>query len=196
MSRIPIQPSNAGAPVSATPTVLILPGWQNSGPEHWQSRWERLHGDCRVEQRDWFAPKRADWVAALEAEVSAAPGDVVLVAHSLGCVLTVHWAAASARAVRVRGALLVAPPQLDRAGMPLELADFRPIPQQRLPFPAVLVFSTDDPFSDAAWSHSQAETWGAEPVNLGARGHINAESGLGDWPEARAIVTKWTKDLI
>jgi hypothetical protein len=182
--------------VSATPTVLILPGWQNSGPEHWQSRWERLHGDRRVEQRDWFVPKRADWVAALEAEVSAAPGDVVLVAHSLGCVLTAHWAATSARAVRVRGALLVAPPQLDRADMPFEVADFRPIPQQRLPFPAVLVFSTDDPFSDAAWSHSQAETWGAEPVNLGARGHINAESGLGDWPEARAIVTKWTKDLI
>ena len=182
--------------MSATPTVLILPGWQNSGPEHWQSRWERLHGDRRVEQREWFHPKRADWVAALEAEVSAVPGDVVLVAHSLGCVLTAHWAAASARAVRVRGALLVAPPQLERADMPPELADFRRIPQQRLPFPAVLVFSTDDPFSDAAWSHRQAEAWGDEPFDLGARGHINAESGLGDWPEARAIVTKWMKDRI
>jgi len=85
---------------------------------------------------------------------------------------------------------------LDRADMPPELADFRPIPQQRLPFPAVLVFSTDDPFSNAAWSHGQAEAWGAEPVDMGARGHINAESGLGDWPEARAIVAKWMKDLI
>lgn len=182
--------------MSATPTVLILPGWQNSGPEHWQSRWERLHGDRRVEQRDWFTPKRADWVAALEAEVSAAPGDVVLVAHSLGCVLTAHWAAASPRAVRVRGALLVAPPQLDRADMPAELADFCPMPQQRLPFPSVLIFSTDDPYSDAGWSARQAAAWGAEPIALGPRGHINAESGLGDWPEARAIVAKWTKDLI
>lgn len=181
---------------ASIPTVLILPGWQSSGPAHWQSRWEHLHGDRRVEQREWFAPKQADWVAALEAAVSAAPGDVVLVAHSLGCVLTAHWAAASIRAARVRGALLVAPPQLDRADMPPELADFRPMPRQRLPFPAALIFSTNDPFSDAAWSRHQAEAWGAQPVDLGARGHLNAESGLGDWPEARAIVAKWLKDPI
>ncbi|WP_296223530.1 RBBP9/YdeN family alpha/beta hydrolase [Ralstonia sp. UBA689] len=181
--------------MSTAPTVLILPGWQNSGPEHWQSRWERLHGDRRVEQREWFTPKRADWVEALEAAVSAAPGDVVLVAHSLGCVLTAHWAAASARTVRVRGALLVAPPQLDRGDAPLELADFRPVPQQRLPFPATLIFSTNDPFSDAPWSRQQADVWGAQPIDLGARGHINAESGLGDWPEARAIVAKWSKSI-
>ncbi|KHK57965.1 alpha/beta hydrolase [Ralstonia sp. A12] len=178
------------------PTVLILPGWQNSGPEHWQSRWERLHGDRRVEQREWFTPKRADWVAALEAAVSAAPGDVVLVAHSLGCVLTAHWAAASAHMARVCGALLVAPPQLGREDSPPELADFQPVPQQRLPFPATLIFSTNDPFSDAAWSRHQAEAWGAAPIDLGARGHINAESGLGDWPEARAIVAKWSKSPI
>lgn len=182
--------------MSATPTVLILPGWQNSGPEHWQSRWERLHGDRRVEQRDWLTPKRANWVAALEAEVGAAPGGVVLVAHSLGCVLTAHWAAASAHTARVRGALLVAPPQLGREDSPPELIDFQPVPQQCLPFPATLIFSTNDPFSDAVWSRQQAEAWGATPIDLGARGHINAESDLGDWPEARAIVTKWSKSPI
>lgn len=179
--------------MSAPATVLILPGWQNSGPEHWQSRWERRHGDRRVQQREWFTPKCADWVAALDAAVAAAPGDVVLVAHSLGCMLTVHWAAVSAHTGRVRGALLVAPPQLDRADAPPELADFRPVPQRRLPFPATLIFSGNDPFSDAAWSRHQADVWGAQPIDLGARGHINAESGLGDWPEARAIVAKWTK---
>ena len=127
--------------------------------------------------------KRPDWVDALERAVSAAPGDVVLVAHSLGCVLTAHWAAGSARTARVRGALLVAAPQLDRPGMPDDLADFRPVPRQRLPFPSTLVFSTDDPFSDAAWSRAQAQ---------GARGHINAESGLGSWPEGRALIAAWS----
>ncbi len=177
---------------ASAPTVLILPGWQNSGPDHWQSQWERIHGDRRVEQHDWMTPRREDWVDALERAVSAAPGDVVLVAHSLGCVLTAHWAAGSARTARVRGALLVAAPQLDRPGMPDDLADFRPVPRQRLPFPSTLVFSTDDPFSDAAWSRAQAQAWGAQALELGARGHINAESGLGSWPEGRALIAAWS----
>jgi predicted alpha/beta hydrolase family esterase len=155
---------------ASAPTVLILPGWQNSGPDHWQSQWERIHGDRRVEQHDWMTPRRADWVDALERAVSAAPGDVVLVAHSLGCVLTAHWAAGSARTARVRGALLVAAPQLDRPGMPDDLADFR----------------------DAAWSRAQAQAWGAQALELGARGHINAESGLGSWPEGRALIAAWS----
>ncbi|OYU42993.1 MAG: alpha/beta hydrolase, partial [Burkholderiales bacterium PBB4] len=28
-----------------------------------------------------------------------------------------------------------------------------------------------------------AHSWGSRFVNYGARGHINADSGLGDWPE-------------
>ena len=67
--------------------VLILPGWLNSEAAHWQSRWQLRHGYTRVEQHDWIRPLRGDWTVQLEEAVLAAPGPVVLVAHSLGCIL-------------------------------------------------------------------------------------------------------------
>ena len=75
-----------------SPTILLLPGWQNSGPAHWQSRWEALYGDQRVEQHDWMRPLRGDWVARLEDVLLSQSGPCILVAHSLGCILTAAWA--------------------------------------------------------------------------------------------------------
>ena len=74
--------------MSARPAtrILILPGWQNSGPDHWQSRWECLYGYQRVEQHDWMRPLRGDWIAQLEAVLLADEAPAVLVAHSLGCI--------------------------------------------------------------------------------------------------------------
>ena len=71
----------------SAPTILTLPGWQGSGPEHWQTRWEARHGDQRVQQHDWMRPLRGDWTARLQDVVLARPGPVVLAAHSLGCLL-------------------------------------------------------------------------------------------------------------
>ena len=88
--------------------VLILPGWQNSGPDHWQSRWEALYGYRRVDQHDWMTPRRGYWIARLEDVVLGCDGPVVLVAHSLGCILTAAWAQVSRSTHRVQGALLVA----------------------------------------------------------------------------------------
>jgi uncharacterized protein len=35
------------------PPVLILPGLDNSGPEHWQTHWQKQNPHfVRVEQRD------------------------------------------------------------------------------------------------------------------------------------------------
>ena len=91
--------------------VLILPGWQNSGPGHWQSRWELAHGYRRVEQHDWLRPLRGDWIARLEEVLLDGDADapVVLVAHSLGCLLVAAWAAHSKNTRRVKATLLVAP---------------------------------------------------------------------------------------
>ena len=57
--------------MAATTRVLILPGWQNSGPTHWPSRWQALHGFERVQQADWERPRRGDWMAQLEEAVWA-----------------------------------------------------------------------------------------------------------------------------
>ena len=100
--------------MTAAPRILLLPGWQNSGPGHWQTRWESVYGDHRVEQHEWMRPLRGDWSIRLEEEVLASPGPVVLAAHSLGCILVAAWASHSRNTHKVRGALLVAPGDLER----------------------------------------------------------------------------------
>ena len=50
--------------------VLLLPGWQDSGPGHWQTEWERQYGYVRVQQHDWMRPLRGDWSARLEEVVA------------------------------------------------------------------------------------------------------------------------------
>jgi uncharacterized protein len=162
--------------------VLILPGWLNSGAAHWQSRWETLHGFQRVQQHDWEHPLRGDWMARLDEVVQAQDRPVALVAHSLGCQLTAAWAAHSQHTARVSGALLVAPPDTAREDMPPQLASWRQVPRQPLPFAALALYSEDDPFCSPARSRVMAAAWGCEAHNLGPLGHINAESGLGDWP--------------
>jgi predicted alpha/beta hydrolase family esterase len=167
--------------------VLILPGWMNSGPDHWQSRWERLHGPDRVqrvEQADWTWPRRGDWMARLDEVLLAdGPRPVRLAAHSLGCHLVAAWAAHSKHTARVVAALLVAPPDIERDDMPPQVTTWRPVVRQRLPFASRLVFSDDDPFCAAQRARGFAAAWGAAATSLGAAGHINADSGLGDWPD-------------
>lgn len=168
--------------------VLLLPGWLNSDAAHWQSRWEQLHGDRRVEQDDWLWPKRGDWMARLEEVLLQSEAPAVLVAHSLGCQLVAAWAAHSQHTHRVSAAMLVALPDVERDDMPPQLAPWRPIVRGRLPFKSMAVVSSDDPYCAPDRAAQMAADWGSELMSVGARGHINGESGLGDWPEGRAML--------
>lgn len=169
-------------------TVLILPGWQNSGPDHWQSRWEVLHGYRRVQQSDWMQPLRGDWMIQLEEAVLAAPGPVVLAAHSLGCVLTAAWAQHSQQTHRVVGALLVAPGDPQREELRAALKSWSPVVLQALPFRSILLGSHNDPYCDFSRAQQFASAWGADFVDYGHCGHINSESGLGDWPQGHTLL--------
>jgi uncharacterized protein len=175
-----------GAPLR----VLLLPGWLDSGPTHWQSRWEALYGDIRVVQSDWVWPKRGDWMARLEEVLLETDTPALLAAHSLGCQLVAAWAAHSQLTARVAGALLVAPPDTERDDMPPNLLPWRPIVRRRLPFAALAVTSSDDPYGAADRTAQMAHDWGAEQVDIGPAGHINGDSGLGDWPEGRALLDR------
>jgi hypothetical protein len=181
-------------------TVLLLPGWQNSGTAHWQTRWEQRHGYRRVEQDDWLWPRRGDWMARLDEVVLALPPaePVWLAAHSLGCQLVAAWAAHSAHTLRVRGALLVAPPDTEREDMPPQLHGWRPIVRERLPFAATVVVSSDDPYAEPDRAAKMAAAWGASLCSLGALGHINGDSDLGDWLEGHrlleALIAQATND--
>mgnify|MGYP001765288867 CR=1 FL=1 len=163
--------------------ILTLPGWGNSGLHHWQTRWQAAFGHQRVEQADWEAPTRPDWVARLEHSLQTTPQPSVLVAHSLGCHLVAHWAAAAADTRGVRAAFLVAPPDVARVGFPPSMQSWRTEARQRLPFPTLVVYSSDDPYASSEHALGLARSWGADTFCVGAAGHINADSGLGDWPE-------------
>lgn len=175
-------------------TVLILPGLYNSGDGHWQTRWESMLPNARrVQQCNWDAPRRDDWVAALDAVISASDSSVILAAHSLGCALTAWWAAghgAASHAAKVKGALLVAPPDVERADFPEFVAGFAPMPRLRLPFKSIVVASSDDPWCALPKARSWATDWGARFHDIGARGHINGDSGLGNWDQGRAWVAE------
>jgi predicted alpha/beta hydrolase family esterase len=175
-------------------TVLILPGWQGSGPEHWQMRWTHLHAYTVVEQNDWLNPLRGDWMARLDEAVIDAPGPVVFAAHSLGCILVAAWAAVSRHTDRVRGALLVAPGDTEVPHMRDRLPGWSPVVRQQLPFSCVLVGSSDDPYCSSERAQGFARDWGAQWLSLGTAGHINAESSLGDWPQGHALLQTFLKD--
>ncbi len=166
--------------------VLILPGWQGSGPDHWQSRWERLHGYVRVEQHDWQRPLRGDWIARLEEMLLACDEPAVLVAHSLGCLQVAAWASHSRHLHRVRAALLVAPPDLAREDLQALLPGWSAIRLQPLPFKTQILASSDDAFCAPERARQFASAWGSGLMEVGAHGHLNADSALGDWPEGHA----------
>ncbi|MDD2923780.1 alpha/beta fold hydrolase [Rhodoferax sp.] len=172
--------------------ILILPGWQNSGPQHWQSLWQTRFGYQRVEQHDWMRPLRGDWIARLEDVVLSADQPVVLVAHSLGCQLVAAWAAHSSNTRRVKAALLVAPGDPERDELRPVLTSWAPAVMQALPFPSTLVASTNDPYCSFERACGFASAWGAGLVTLGAMGHINADSGLGDWPQGQTLLQALT----
>ena len=171
-----------------TATVIIVPGWRDSGPGHWQSLWaERLPGVVRVVQDDWITPSRKAWVAALERTILGIEGPVVVAAHSLGCIATTHVSAEAA--ARIHGALLVAPADPERRAV---LSDFAPVPYARLPYRSVLVASSNDPYCPIRLAGAYARAWGSEFVRLQDAGHINIESGHGEWPLGQALLQSFT----
>jgi predicted alpha/beta hydrolase family esterase len=175
--------------------ILLIPGIYNSGPQHWQSLWQNQHaGVARVEQADWDHPQCETWVQALDAAIARAPQPPVVVAHSLGCLALAHWAARSTRAVHAL--LLVAVPDPQASHFPPDASGFAPVPATlaepgQPARPALLVSSSNDPYSTPAFSARCAAAWGADQWDLGPRGHLNADSGLGDWPEGWAWVQRW-----
>ncbi len=194
LSTVKSEGQNGSLGVTQDVMVLLLPGWQGSGPEHWQMCWAKVHGYSVVEQNDWLRPRRGDWLARLDEVVIDAPGPVVLVAHSLGCILVAAWASFSRHTAKVQGALLVAPGDVALPAMKEALPGWLPIERQPLPFRSIVVGSDNDPYCTAERAQQLARDWSARWIALGAAGHINADSSLGNWPEGHALLQTLLKD--
>ncbi|MFT5041968.1 MAG: putative alpha/beta hydrolase family esterase [Hyphomicrobiaceae bacterium] len=168
--------------------ILMLPGHGGSGPDHWQSLWaEARAGALQVEQRDWDAPEFHEWMAALRAEISSCVRPPLLVAHSLGCAMVAHLAAAGDQAIA--GALLVAPADVEEISMIYpELEAFAPMPLSPMAWPTIVVSSDDDVYVGPERARAFADAWGADFRLLSGAGHINADSNLGDWPVGQELL--------
>jgi len=184
--------------------ILMVPGWNGSGPDHWQSRWERsLKTARRVEQDDWDRPDKDRWVGNIIREVAASARPAVVVAHSLGVHALAH-AAEKLPAGAVSGAFLVAAPDIENyEEFPAEIRNtwpaggfgFRPVPMRRLGFPSVLLASSDDPFCRIERARQLATGWGSSLIEIGPAGHINAASGQGPWPDGVLRFSAFLKQL-
>jgi len=171
--------------------ILMVPGWGNSGPGHWQHRWhDKINNAQWVVQENWELPTLEPWVSNIEHAVAMATRPVVLVGHSLGVLAIVH-AAQRFKDTKVRGALLVCPPDMDDANNKSpETLQFANPPRDPLPFPSLLVASSNDPFCAIERAADMAMAWGSEFHNAGDAGHIDNDSGHGPWPEGLMMFTR------
>lgn len=163
--------------------LLLLPGLGNSGVDHWQSHWSMAFPNAsRVLQDDWDQPQRNVWLQRLDRHVADGKRPVVLIGHSLGTALAVHWLASRAPG-RVKAALLVAPSDVESLShTPDVVRGFAPLPQTNLPVPATVIASGNDPYVDFTRAQTFATAWGADFCDAGELGHINSASRLGLWP--------------
>ncbi|MEY2902606.1 MAG: hypothetical protein RLY89_1712 [Bacteroidota bacterium] len=162
---------------------LILPGLGNSGPAHWQTYFEQSAPNFkRVEQTEWDAPNCANWIDTIDRAVLAyEPSNVVLIGHSLACCTIAHWANSYQR--KIKGALLVAPSDIENPVYTFPSTGFAPIPLQTIPFKTLVVASDNDPWVSLERAQLFAKAWGSSLINIGAAGHINADSGYGKWEQ-------------
>jgi uncharacterized protein len=177
-----------------TPTILIVPGLRDHVPEHWQTLLQaKLPNAAAVAPLERDKLSCAARVAALDAALAAIDGPVMLVAHSAGVMIAVHWARQSNR--EIHGAVLATPPDFERplpAGYPTEDAlrqnGWFPCPRERLPFPSIVAASRNDPLAQFDRVAAMADDWGSRLVDLGEAGHLNPAAGFGEWPMAETLI--------
>ncbi|MEK7545107.1 MAG: alpha/beta hydrolase [Patescibacteria group bacterium] len=180
------------------PTLLILPGWGDSGPQHWQSLWlKKFPNAIKVEQKDWDFPKKNDWVKALNESIEKhiekhQENEIILVGHSIGSPLIAFWAKEyfPHSKAKIKGALLISPSDTETPDFPKEIQGFAPVPREKIPFKTIAVVSSDDKLVSAARAEDFAKSWGAELINIGPHGHINTDAGFGEWVEGEELLKK------
>jgi predicted alpha/beta hydrolase family esterase len=176
------------------PTIVIVPGLRDHVPDHWQTHLARqLPGSVTVPRMATDKLSCANWVEQVERTLSSIAGPVILVAHSGGVMMVVHWAQQHRHLIH--GALLATPADLETPlpeGYPtleaMQKGGWLPVPRKRLPFPSIVTASTNDPLAGCERVEQYARDWGSRLVNIGAVGHLNPAAGFGEWPQAHEFI--------
>lgn len=168
----------------------IIPGYSKNTPEHWQSVWANVIPNTQtIEQDKWEDVHKNDWITRIEETLANEDlSQVILIGHSLGVATILHWAKEYGHSVR--GALLVAPTDVDDLPEPIAAHGFNPMPLEKLPFPSIIIASENDVWISLKRAQEYAELWGSEFVNVGKLGHINADSNLGEWQDGQGVLKR------
>jgi predicted alpha/beta hydrolase family esterase len=177
-------------------TILIVPGYGDSGSNHWQGRWlQHFPNAVKVAQKDWTKIDGQEWVQTLDSAIQSAEQPIILVGHSLGCTAIIVWAnlqESGKSFSKIKGALLVGPPDpTSKAYRALSIKGFDALPLNQLPFPSILVASENDPFLSLEQARLFATSLGSDFVTVGKRNHMGEDSGLGEWKEGLALLNKF-----
>ncbi len=167
---------------------FIIPGLGNSGPQHWQTFFEKtIQGSTRIMQDEWDAPVCDDWISRINDTLEGEDlSEIVLIAHSLGCCTVAHWAQRYGK--KIKGALLVGPSDIEHPVYTFPATGFAPIPLTAIPFPTIVVASENDHWVSMERAALFASSWGSELVSISNAGHINADAGYGEWPKGLEIL--------
>ena len=188
-SVLPLQKSK----IKNMTNYFIVPGLGGSGVNHWQTLFEKSEKNFqRIEQKNWDAPDLNEWSDNIDKAISAYdPQNVILVGHSLGCLTIATWAIHYNK--KIKGALLVAPPDIELLREKANIVLLDKISTSRINFPTILVASTTDHWATIERAESYANNWGSKFINIGAAGHINDASGHGEWKEGLDILYSISK---
>lgn len=177
-------------------TYLIVPGYTNSGPDHWQSHLERKYQNViRVQQDDWLSPVREKWISRLNETIEKTAGELFLIGHSCGAVTITQWAE-ERKSNKVKGALLVAPADIDSPDAPLEIQIQRPLAMSPLPFPSTLVCSDNDEFLSLEKARTLANCWQSDLIVLPRAGHIHTAAGYGEWLAGELLINEISNNCL
>jgi predicted alpha/beta hydrolase family esterase len=175
-------------------TIVIIPGLREHVADHWQTLLAATLPKVRIvpplEHAKFSCAARVD---AIQKVIEEIDGPIIVVAHSAGVVMFVHWAQKYERPIK--GALLATPPDLDKplpAGYPtketLRLNDWFPVPCIPLRFRSIVAASENDHLAEFSSVVKMAADWQSELINIGNVGHLNPASGYGEWVEARKFI--------
>lgn len=171
--------------------LVVLHGWQGSGDGHWQQWLVRQLTEAGRDVRfptlaDPDVPVLADWLADLRSALVGLPPDGYdVVAHSLSAVLWLHHAADPGDSPRPARVALVSPPS-PHCDIP-EIAAFFPPPMdidavRRAADGTVLIAGDDDPYTPEGITAAYGLPLKMATTVIADGGHINVESGYGEWP--------------
>jgi len=174
--------------------TIFIPGYGNSTEGHWQELWHKATKNSYwVEQKDWENPNCEEWVESLNKLIQSLEEPIFLIAHSLGTNTVVEWS--NKYKENILGAMFVAIPDVDDKNIPDSISGYKPSSLEKLPFPSLALASTNDPYSTLDRTKYFVKKWGCELITIGDKGHVNNDSGVGEWPEGRKLLNNFLNSL-